>query len=350
MIKEAIQSLVEGKSITYEEAYFVMGEIMSGEATPAQIASFLTALRTKGETSEEIAGLASVMRNKATHVSIPGPAIDVVGTGGDGSNSINISTAAALVVAGAGLKVAKHGNKGMTSQCGSADVLEALGVKTNLPADAVAECIEKVGFGYMFAQSFHPAMKYAAPVRRELGIRTVFNILGPLTNPAGVQHILLGVPTAELANKMAEVLCRLGTKHGMVVHGKEGLDELSISGKSLVREVNNSKITASYEVSPESFGLKKADAVESNGLKIPAGIKGGTPSENAATIMCILDGEKGTPRDIVVLNAAAALIVGDKTADRKEAVKLAQESIDKFYAKDVLERLTVLTQRLGNKE
>jgi anthranilate phosphoribosyltransferase len=340
MIKEAIQSLVAGKSLTYEEAYFVMGEIMGGEATPAQIGAFLTALHVKGETADEIAGLASVMRNKATHVSIPGPAIDVVGTGGDGSDSINISTAAALVVAGAGLKVAKHGNKGMTSQCGSADVLAALGVKIDLPAEAVAECIEKVGFGYMFAQSFHPAMKYAAPVRKELGIRTVFNILGPLTNPAGVQHILLGVPTAELANKLAEVLCRLGIKHGLVVSGKEGLDELSISGKSVVREVNNSKVTASYEVSPESFGLKKADA---------AGIKGGTPTENAATIMCILDGEKGTPRDIVILNAAAALIAGDKTKDRKEAVKLAEESIDKFYAKDVLERLVVLTQRLGSR-
>jgi anthranilate phosphoribosyltransferase len=340
MIKEAIQSLVDQKSLTYEEAYFVMGEIMSGEATPAQIGAFLTALRLKGETADEIAGLASVMRNKANHVSIPGPAIDIVGTGGDGSNSINVSTAAALVVAGTGLKVAKHGNKGMTSQCGSADVLAVLGVQIDLPAEAVAECIEKVGIGYMFAQSFHPAMKYAAPVRKELGIRSVFNILGPLTNPAGVQHILLGVPTADLVNKMSDVLCRLGIKHGFVIHGKEGLDELSISGKSMVREVTDSKVTASYEVSPETFGLKKSDA---------AGIKGGTPKENAATIMCILDGEKGTPRNIVVLNAAAALIAGDKTKDRKEAVKLAEEAIDKYYAKDVLERLVVLTQRLGSR-
>ncbi len=339
MIKEAIQSLVAGKSLTYEEAYFVMGEIMGGEATPAQIGAFLTAMHVKGETADEIAGLASVMRNKATHVNLNGTAaIDIVGTGGDGSNSINVSTAAALVAAGAGLKVAKHGNKGATSQCGSADVLAALGVHIDLPAEAVAECVEKVGIGFMFAPSFHPAMKYAAPVRKELGIRTIFNILGPLTNPAGVQHILLGVPNEKLVDKMAEVLCRLGTKHGMVIHGKEGLDEISISGKTMIREISDNKIIGSYEVTPESFGLKKAGA---------EGIKGGTPAENAATVMCILDGEKGTPRDIVVLNAAAALMAGDVTKDRKEAVKIAEKSIDGLHAKDVLERLVVLTQRLG---
>jgi len=338
MIKEAIQSLVAGKSLTYEESYFVMGEIMGGEATPAQIGSFLTALHIKGETADEIAGLASVMRNKATHVQLSGPAIDIVGTGGDGSNSINVSTAAALVVAGAGIKVAKHGNRGATSQCGSADVLAALGVKIDLPAEAVAECVEKVGIGFMFAQGYHPAMKYAAPVRKELGIRTVFNILGPLTNPAGVQHILLGVPNKDLVDKIAAVLCRLGVRHGMVVHGKNGLDEISICGKSIIKEVSGDRIAPSYEVSPESFGFKEAEAV---------GIKGGTPEENAATIMCILDGEKGVPRDIVVINAAMALIAGDVTKDRKAAVKIAEESIDSLHAKDVLERLVVLTQRLG---
>jgi anthranilate phosphoribosyltransferase len=339
MIKEAIQALAAGKSLSYEEAYFVMGEIMTGEASPAQMGAVLTALSIKGETADEIAGLASVMRNKATHVNLNGiAAIDIVGTGGDGSNSINVSTAAALVAAGAGLKVAKHGNKSATSQCGSADVLTALGVEVSLPAEAVSECVQKVGIGFMFAPAFHPAMKYAAPVRRELGIRTVFNILGPLTNPAGVEHILLGVASEKLVDKMAEVLCRLGTKHGMVIHGKEGLDEISISGKTMVREITNNKVTSSYDVTPESFGLKKANA---------EGIKGGTAEENAATIMCILDGEKGTPRDIVVLNAAAALIAGDLTKDRKEAVKLAEDSIDSMQAKDVLERLVVLTQRLG---
>ncbi len=339
MIKEAIQSLTARKDLTYEEAYFVMGEIMSGEATPAQIGAFLTAMHIKGETADEIAGLASVMRNKATQVNLGGmAAIDIVGTGGDGSNSINISTAAALVAAGAGLKVAKHGNKGATSQCGSADVLAALGVEIDLPAEAVAECVQQVGIGFMFAPSYHPAMKYAAPVRRELGIRTVFNVLGPLTNPAGVQHILLGVPTEQLVDKMAAVLCRMGMKHGMVVHGKEGLDEISISGKTMVREITGNKITSSYDITPENFGLKKAGA---------EGIKGGTPSENAATIKCILDGEKGTPRDITVLNAAAALLAGDLTKDRKEAVKLAEKSIDGKHAKDVLERLAALSQRLG---
>ena len=338
MIKEAIQSLIEGKSLTFEEAYFVMSEIMGGEATPAQIGAFLTAMRIKGETADEIAGLASVMRTKATPVRISGPTIDIVGTGGDGSNSINVSTAAAIVAAGAGLKVAKHGNKGATSQCGSADVLAALGVKIELPAEAVAECVEKVGLGFMYAPGFHPAMKYAAPVRKELGIRTIFNILGPLTNPASVQHILLGVASETLVDKMAAVLCRLGIKHGLVVHGKDGLDEISISGKTKVREVNGDKMAAAYEVSPESFGLKKADS---------AGIKGGTPRENAATIMCILDGEKGAPRDIVVINTAAALIAADAAKDRKEAVKIAEKSIDSHYAKDVLERLVVLTQRLG---
>ncbi len=338
MIKEAIQSLVAGKDLTYEEAYFVMGEIMSGEATPAQIGSFLTALHLKGETADEIAGLASVMRNKSTPVRIAEGAVDIVGTGGDGQGTFNISTAAAFVAAGAGLKVAKHGNRGATSQCGSADVLAALGVEIDLPPEAVTECIEKVGLGFMFAPSFHPAMKYAAPVRKELGIRTIFNILGPLTNPAGVQHILLGVPKADLVQKMAEVLCRLGTKHGLVIYGKEGLDEISISGKSIVWEVCDNKLTASYEVSPESFGYKKTD---------PEGIKGGTAEENAATIMCILDGEKGTPRDIVVINAAAGLIAGDIVKDRKEAVKLAEKSIDGKHAKDVMERLVVLTQRLS---
>jgi anthranilate phosphoribosyltransferase len=341
MIKEAIQALITKKDLTYEEAYFVMGEIMSGEATPAQIGAFLTALHIKGETSEEIAGLASVMRNKATHVNLGNiKVIDIVGTGGDGSNSINVSTAAALVAAGAGLKVAKHGNRGATSQCGSADVLAALGVEISLPAEAVSECIEKVGIGFMFAQVFHPAMKYAAPVRKELGIRTVFNILGPLTNPAGAQHILLGVPDEKLLDKIASVLCRLGTKHGFVVHGKEGLDEISISGKTLVKEIVDNKITGSYDLTPENFGLKRTE-VEA--------IKGGSPSENAATIMCILDGEKGAPRDITVLNAAAALIAGDITKDRKEAVKLAEKAIDSRYAKDVLERLVVISQRLGKK-
>jgi anthranilate phosphoribosyltransferase len=338
VIKEAIGSLVERKSLTYEESYFVMGEIMSGEATPAQIGAFLAALRAKGETADEIAGLASVMRAKATPVKLKGSAIDVVGTGGDGSGSFNISTAAAFVAAGAGLKVAKHGNRAMSSQCGSADVLEALGVKIDLGAEDVEKCLEKVGMGYMFAQVFHPAMRHAAPVRREIGIRTVFNLLGPLTNPAHVDHLLLGVPSEVLGNKIASVLYRLGTKHALVVHGKEGLDEISLSGKSIIWEVTADKMFPMREVSPESFGIKSVKNAD---------IKGGTPQENAATILCILDGEKGIARDITIINAAAALIAGDLTTDMKEAARIAEETIDSGRAKDILERLAVLSQNLG---
>jgi anthranilate phosphoribosyltransferase len=338
MIKEAIQTLIEGKDLSYEEAYFVMGEIMGGETTPAQIASFLTALRVKGETVDEIAGLASMMRAKATPVKISGPAIDIVGTGGDSSGSFNISTAAAFVVAGAGLKVAKHGNRAMTSKCGSADILEALGVKIDLSPEGVAECIEKVGIGFMFAQLFHPAMKHAAPVRREIGIRTVFNILGPLTNPAQVEHILLGVPSEELGKKIAAVLHRLGIKHALVVHGKDGLDEISISDKTVIWDVTKEKLSAPYEVSPKNFGFDKA-AIEE--------IKGGTPQENAATLLCILDGEKGIPRNIVVMNAAAALIAGNAASDLKKAVKIAEEAIDSGRAKRIFYDLIEISGSLA---
>jgi anthranilate phosphoribosyltransferase len=337
MIKEAISTLVAGKNLTYEEAYFVMGEIMGGEATPAQISAFLTALRLKGETADEIAGLASVMRAKATPVKIKGPAIDIVGTGGDGMGTFNISTAAAFVVAGAGLKVAKHGNRAMSSHCGSADILEALGVNINLSAESVAECIENTGIGFMFAQVFHPAMKYAAPVRKEIGIRTVFNILGPLTNPAHVEHILLGVPSEEVGKKIAAVLQRLGIKHGLVVYGKDGLDEISISGKSVIWDVTKDKVSSPYEVSPKDFGFTKADIGE---------IKGGTPQENAAALTRILAGEKSPLRNMVVMNAAAGLIAGNITTDLKKAVKLAEASIDSGKAKEKLERLAMLSRNL----
>jgi anthranilate phosphoribosyltransferase len=335
MIRESISTLVSGKSLSFEQASGAMEEIMNGEAAPAQIGAFLTALRIKGETAEEIAGLASVMRAKATPVKISGPAIDIVGTGGDNSGSFNISTAAALVAAGAGLKVAKHGNRAATSQCGSADVLEALGVKIDLSPQGVAECIEKIGIGFMFAPAFHPAMKHAAPVRREIGIRTVFNILGPLTNPARVEHMVLGVPDEELGSKIAAVLYRLGTKHSLVVHGRDGLDEISISAKSLIWEVTEDKLSSPYEVSPESFGFKKASITE---------IKGGKPPENAAALRRILDGEKSTLRHAVVINAAAALIAGNVTADLKNAARLAGEAIDSGRAKAKLDRLVELSR------
>jgi anthranilate phosphoribosyltransferase len=311
---------------------------MSGEATAAQIAAFVTALRIKGETADEIAGLASVMREKATPVKVTGPVIDVVGTGGDGSGSFNISTAAAFVVAGAGLKVAKHGNRAATSSCGSADVLEALGIKIDLSPDAVAECIETAGIGFMFAPVFHPAMKYAAVPRREIGIRTVFNILGPLTNPARAQHMLLGVPSQELGDKIASVLQRLGTEHSLVVHGRNGLDEISISGGSLVRDVTRDEISPPYEIFPKDFGFEEASLAE---------IKGSTPAANAATLRQILEGGKGAVRNVVVMNAAAALVAGNLAPDFKKGAQLAAESIDNGRAKEKLDKLISLSQRLG---
>ncbi len=338
MIKEAISTLVEGRSLSFEEASGAMEELMSGEATPAQIGAFLTALRIKGETADEIAGLASVMRARATPVKVSGPAIDIVGTGGDGSGSFNISTAAAFVAAGAGLKVAKHGNRAASSKCGSADVLEALGVKIDLGPVGVAGCIEEAGIGFMFAQVFHPAMKHVAIPRREIGIRTVFNILGPLTNPARVEHMVLGVPGEALGSKIAAVLYRLGTKHSLVIHGRDGLDEISISDSSLVWDVQREKLSLPYEVSPESFGFGTADRSE---------IKGGTPQENAATLRKILDGEKGALRNMVIINAAAALIAGNVTTDLINAVQLAGEAIDSGRAREKLNKLVEASQRLG---
>jgi anthranilate phosphoribosyltransferase len=338
VITEAIIILAAQKQLSYEEARGAMEDIMNGLATPAQTGAFLTALHIKGETAEEIAGLASVMREKATPVEVSGPAIDIVGTGGDGSGSFNISTAAAFVAAGAGLKVAKHGNRAATSQCGSADILEALGVQIDLGPEEVSECIENVGIGFMFAPVFHPAMKHAAPVRREIGIRTVFNILGPLTNPARVEHMVLGVPGEELGNKITNVLFRLGTKHSLVIHGKEGLDEISGSGTSLLWDVREDSISPPDEISPESFGFEKTDI---------AAIKGGTPQENAAALQRILGGENGALRNVVVMNAAAALIVADITDDLKHGAELAGEAIDSGKAREKLDGLVNLSQRLG---
>jgi anthranilate phosphoribosyltransferase len=338
MIKEAIDFLVSGKSLTFEQAAGVMEEIMSGEATPAQIGAFVTALRIKGETVDEIAGLASVMRDKAIPVTVNPPVVDTCGTGGDNCSSINISTAAAFVAAGAGLKVAKHGNRAMTSHCGSADVLEALGVKIDLGAEAVAQCLEKVGIGFMFAPVFHPAMKHAAAPRREIGIRTVFNVLGPLTNPARAEHQVIGVPNKELGAKIASALHRLGTKHSLVVHSLDGMDEISLSGPTLVWEVDEDKVSPPYEISPQYFGFKEVD---------PAEIKGGTPEENARTLQRILEGEKGPQRDVVVLNAAAVLVAANRAQDLKEGVRLAEEAIDTGQAQEKLEGLTKLSQSLN---
>lgn len=338
MILEAIETITCGRSLSFEEAAEIMKEIMSGEATPAQIAAFITALRIKGETVDEIAGLANVMRAKATSVRVTPPVLDTCGTGGDNSSSFNISTAAAFIAAGAGLKVAKHGNRAMSSHCGSADVLEALGVKIDLGAEAVVRCLETVGIGFMFAPTFHPAMKHAATPRREIGIRTVFNILGPLTNPAHAEFQVIGVPSEELGEKIASVLHHLGTNHSLVVHGTDGMDEISISGKSLVWDVNQRRVSPPYEVSPEDFGFEKANMAE---------IKGGTAKQNAEILRSILSGEAGARRNIVVMNAAAALVTGNQTSDLKEGVHIAKEVIDSGRAQAKLDELIKLTQSLN---
>ena len=337
MIREAIESLVAGRSLTSEQAAGVMEEIMSGKATPAQIAAFITALRIKGETADEIVGLARVMQTKAIPVKVTPPVVDTCGTGGDKSSSFNISTAAAFIAAGAGLKVAKHGNRAMSSRCGSADVLEVSGVNIELGAEAVAECLEKIGIGFMFAPLFHPAMKYAAAPRRDIGIRTVFNILGPLVSPAHAQFQVMGVATKELGEKIASVLHRLGTKHALVVHGIDGMDEISIADKSLVWEVTEEGVLPPYEVSPQYFGFKEAKLKE---------IKGGTPEDNARILRSILKGERGPRRDIAVMNAAAAIVAANRASDLKEGARIAQESIDSGRALEKLDALIKLSQSL----
>jgi len=337
MIKQAIESLVAGRSLTSEQASGVMEEIMSGKATPAQIAAFITALRIKGETADEITGLARVMRAKAIPVKIALPVVDTCGTGGDKSFSFNISTAAAFIAAGSGLKVAKHGNRAMSSQCGSADVMEALGVNIELGAGAVTQCLETVGIGFMFAPLFHPAMKYAAAPRRDIGIRTVFNILGPLISPAHARFQVMGVPTQELGEKIASVLHKLGTKHALVVHGIDGMDEISISGKSLVWDITPKGVSPAYEVSPHDFGFSEAALKE---------IKGGRPVVNARILRSILTGERGPRRDIAVMNAAAAIVAANRASDLKEGVRIAQESIDSGQALEKLDALIKLSQSL----
>ncbi len=336
MIREAIQALVFGQSLTTEEAASVMEEIMEGKATSAQFGAFVTALRLKGETVDEIVGLAGTMRAKALRVSISEPLVDTAGTGGDDTHTFNISTVAALVIAGDGVKVAKHGNRAMSSQCGSADVLEALGVKIDLNAEQVQRCLEEVGIGFMFAQVFHPAMKYAAAPRREIGIRTVFNILGPLTNPAGAQAQVLGVADGSLVEKMALVLRGLGCHRALVVHGEDSLDEITITGKTWVGELKDGRIN-NYSVSPEDFGLSRA------GL---AALRGGTTAENAALLRSILAGASGPQRDVVVMNAAAGLLVGDKVRTLQQGVELARKVIDDGQALAKLEQLIEFSQSL----
>jgi anthranilate phosphoribosyltransferase len=337
MIKEAITLLVGGRSLSMEQAASVMEEIMNGEATPAQFGAFVTALRLKGETVDEIIGLAKTMRAKAIPVTIAEPVVDTCGTGGDGAHTFNISTAAAFVTAGAGLRVAKHGNRAMSSQCGSADVLEALGVRIDLNAEQVKRCLEEAGIGFMFAPVFHPAMKYAASPRREIGIRTVFNILGPLTNPAGARAQVLGVADGLLLEKLASVLQGLGCCHALVVHGDDGLDEITITGKTHICELKDGSIK-SYSISPDDFGLPQA-SLDS--------LAGGTLEENAALLRRVLTGTPGPQRDVVLMNAAAALLAGDRVNTLQEGVDLAREVIDSGHALAKLEQLIEFSHSLG---
>ena len=337
MIKEAISSLVSGRSLGMEEAATVMGEIMEGGATPAQLGAFLTALRLRGETPQEMAGMATVMREKALRVEVDGTLVDTCGTGGDGKGSFNVSTAAAFVAAASGLKVAKHGNRAASGSCGSADVLEALGVKIDLGPEGVKRCIEEVGIGFMYARTFHPAMRHAAAVRGEIGIRTVFNILGPLSNPSGAQCQLVGIADASLGDKMAEVLRLLGSQHSMVVHGEDGLDELSLGADTRVWEVLNGT-TNSYVVSARDLGLPWASWEE---------IKGGGREENARTLRCLFEGEKGPVRDVVLLNSAAVLVVGGVARDLSQGISHAREVIASGEALRRVDALVALSQRLG---
>ena len=339
-ITDTLDTLVnQRRDLSEAEAAAAMQALMSGEATPAQTAAFLTALRTKGETLDEVVGLAHVMREKSLHVDVPEAVrlADTCGTGGDGQGTFNVSTAAAFVLAGCGVPVAKHGNRAMSSACGSADVLEALGARIDLPPEGVAASIAETGLGFMFAQAFHPAMKHVAPVRRELGFRTVFNILGPLTNPARATHQVIGVAIPELGELMASALGRLGSVHALVVHGNEGLDEISPAGPSSVWELCEGDVRR-YEVSPADFHIRPVALAD---------VAGGDAAENAQRMREVLGGKTSALTGFVTLNAAAALYAADEAPTFAEGVSRAAECLDDGRALRKLELLVEVTQRLG---
>ena len=327
MIKEAILSLLKKQDLTYDTAKAVMDEIMTGKATPVQISAYLTALSLKGETTDEITASAFGMRSHCIRLLHDVDALEIVGTGGDHSNTFNISTAAAIITAAAGIPVAKHGNRRASSKCGSADVLEALGVNINIPPEKSAMLLQNIGICFMFAQNYHVAMKFAAPVRRELGIRTVFNILGPLTNPAGAKMELMGVYERELVEPLAKVMCNLGVKNAMVVHGEDGLDEISLSAPTFVCEVKDGWVR-SYTITPEQFGFERCEK---------DALQGGEPAENAAILRSLLGGEKNVYRNAAVLNAAAAMFITGKYGSIEAAVKIANEIIDSGKAMQKLD-------------
>ncbi len=348
-ITDAIRAVVEGRHLSRDEAESVMRGIMSGAATDAQIAAFLTALRMKGETVEELTGFALVIREKAARVrprsdvaaALSGTEremlVDTCGTGGDATGTFNISTATAFVIAGAGIRVAKHGNRSVSSLCGSADVVEALGIRIDLPADSVARCIDETGIGFLYAPLLHEAMRYVMLARREMKIRTVFNLLGPLCNPAGANAQVLGVYSENLTETMAQVLCDLKARRALVVHGSDGLDEITITGESKVSEVRDGEIHT-YYITPEDFGLQRAPLMQ---------IQGGDAAQNAEIIRDVLSGAPGARRDIVLLNASAGLVAGGKSESMRKAIALARASIDSGEALRRLDQLSRLTHELS---
>lgn len=341
MIREAIAKLADRDGLSSEEAQAVMEEIMMGEATPSQVGAFLMALRMKGETAAEITGCARAMRAHVTRVTPrSSPLLDTCGTGGDGACTFNVSTAVAFVIAGNGVPVAKHGNRSVSSNCGSADVLEALGVNIQLGPEEAAACIDEAGIGFLFAPRLHPAMKNAAAPRREMGIRTVFNVLGPLTNPAAAEIQLLGVYDAALTEVIAQVLRLLGSCSAMVVHGDGGLDELSVTGPNKVTQLRDGK-AVTFVLDAGELGLPRCEPVQ---------LKGGLPQENARLIRNLLEGEKGPRRDMVLLNAAAGLLAAGAAPNMAEGLELAAESIDSGRAMNKLSRLVALSQEMARDE
>jgi anthranilate phosphoribosyltransferase len=333
-IREAIERLVRRNNLSEEQTIDVMNQIMTGEATPLQVASFLTALRMKGETVEEITGAARVMRDKAHRVRAGSEIVlDTCGTGGDQKGTFNISTASAFVAAGAGVHVAKHGNRSVSSQSGSADVLAALGVKVDAPRERVEGCIQRIGIGFLFAPLLHEAMKYAVQPRRDIGIRTIFNLLGPLTNPAMANHQLIGVYGSELVLVIAHVLKNLGSARAMVVHGMEGLDEISLCGPTKVAELRGGEVKE-FTIEPEKLGLERCPL---------EALHGGSAEKSAAIIQGIFQGNKGPARDVVLLNSGAALYVSGKAETFEQGMRLAAESIDSGRARQKVEQLAQMT-------
>ncbi|WP_407648138.1 anthranilate phosphoribosyltransferase [Devosia rhodophyticola] len=336
-IKSALNKIADSRDLTGEEMRGVIDIIMSGDATPSQIGAFLMGMRVKGETVGEIAAAVSIMRQKMVKVDAPEDAIDIVGTGGDGSGTLNISTASAIVVAAAGVPVAKHGNKALSSKSGSSQALEALGVKLDLSPDQIGRCIKQAGIGFMFAPQHHPAMRHVGPARVELGVRTMFNLLGPQSNPAGVRRYMLGVYDQEWVEPVAAALLANRAVKAWVVHGSDGLDELTTTGPSFVAQIANGDLR-SFEVTPEDAGLKRASIED---------IAGGDPEYNAGAITELLAGAPGAYRDIVLLNSAASFIVAERADDLKSGAALAAEMIDSGKARQTLERLVAISNETG---